>query len=277
MIMYDDIKLYLKNMKTSGYEENTIVAYEVHLRHYYSYCRYKGIDYKIISIREMLEYKTVISKNYAISSMNIKLSVIKSFYNFMIDIGEVEKNPIRESLFIRYNRLNPKPLSESDLALFYSFIEQKQQHIKLGYHILFDAGIRISELINLKKSDIKIIDNRVFLYIEKGKRKKSRIVPLFSQNVISELLNYAKGNFDNTLFFYSARAFQLYAEEFSKKFNINFTTHMARHTFATKKLNEGMRIDVLQKILGHEDIRTTMYYALTDETEILKLGGKYIA
>lgn len=274
MIMYDDIKIYLENMRTSDYAESTIIAYEVHLRHYYSYCRYKCIDYKVISIREVLEYKTIVSKDYALSSINIKFSVIKSFYNFMIDIGEVEKNPIRESLYIRYNRQNPKPLSKSDLALFYSFIETKQQHIRLGYYILFDTGIRISELINLKKSDIRIIDDRVFLYIEKGKRKKSRIVPIFSQDVISELLAYAEGNFDNTLFFYSARAFQLYAEEFSNKFNINFTTHMTRHTFATTKLNEGMRIDILQKILGHEDIRTTMYYALTDETEILKLGGK---
>lgn len=277
MFMYNDVKLYLENLRTSDYARSTIIAYEVHLRHYYSYCRHKGIDYKVISIREILDYKTIISKNYAISSINIKLSVIRSFYNFMIDIGEVEKNPIRESMYIRYNRQNPMPLSNEDLALFNSFIQTKQQHIRLGYAILFDTGIRISELIKLKKSNIRIVNDRVFLFIEKAKRNKSRLVPIFSQSIINELMEYAKGNFENTLFFFSTRAFQLYAEEFSKKFNIDFTTHMTRHTFATKKLNEGMRIDVLQKILGHEDIRTTMYYALTDETEILKLGGKYIA
>lgn len=275
--MYEDIKLYIENLRTSDYAERTLIAYEIHLRHYYSYCRYKEIDYKTISTRDIIKYKTIVAEKYAISTINIKLSTIKAFYDFMIDIDEIVKNPIRGSMYVRYNRQNPRPLTEENLALFNSFIETKQQHIRLGYSILFDTGIRISELIKLQKSDIRIIDDKVFLYINKGKGNKSRLVPVFSQKLISELIDYAKGNYDSSLFFFSTRAFQLYAEEFSKKFNIEFTTHMTRHTFATRKLNEGMRIDILQKILGHADIRTTMYYASTDEKEILKLGGKYIA
>lgn len=273
--MYSDIKLYLENLKTSEYAKNTLVTYEIHLRHFYSYCKYKAIDYKNISIRAMLEYKSIVSKNYAVSSINIKLSIIKSFYDFMIDIEEVIVNPIRSSMYVRYSRARPRPLPDEILSLFYSFISTKQQHIRLGYQILFDTGIRVSELVSLKTSDIEIINKRVFLNVRKGKRNKARLVPIFDENIIQELFQYKEGVYGDSLFLFSTRAFQLYAEEFSEKFDVKFTTHMARHTFASKKLNEGMRIDVLQKILGHEDIRTTMFYAMTDENEILKLGGYY--
>lgn len=273
--MYDNIKLYLSNMQTSNYANNTIVGYEIHLRNLYSYCRQENIDYTIITVREMLNYKIAISRIYAFTTVNAKMAAIRSFYNFLIDIEETNINPIRNSMYIRKDRKKPKPLSPENKDIFLSYIETKEKHIELGFKLLFDTGIRISELVRLKKEDIRVIDNRTFLYITESKNKKSRLVPVFSDEVISELKKYAKGNFNNTLFFYTTRAYQMHAEEFTKKFNIHFTAQMARHTYATEKLNQGMRIDILQKILGHADIRTTMYYALTDEFEILKLGGDY--
>lgn len=271
--MYDNIKLYLNNMKTSNYAANTVVSYEIHLRNFYSYCKQNHIDYKNISVKNMMEYKILISKIYKFTSVNAKISVIKSFYNFLIDIEEARINPIRDSMYIRKDRKNPSPLSKDQENLFYDYIETKEKHINLGFKLMFDTGIRVSELVALEKKDIQIIGNRVYLHIRNQKNGNERLVPVFSESVIKDLLDYVKGNFDNTIFFYTTRAFQLHAEEFSKKFDIRFTTHMARHTFATRKLNEGMRIDILQKILGHSDIRTTMYYAITDEIEILKLGG----
>ena len=273
--MYDNIKLYLDNMKTSNYAKNTIVSYEIHLRNFYSYCKQMNINYKDISVKKMLEYKIIISKIYKFSSVNAKISVIKAFYNFLIDIEESQINPIRDSMYIRKDRKKPNPLSKDNENLFYSYIKAKEKHIELGFKLMFDTGIRISELVALEKKDVQIINNRVYLHIRNQKRNKQRLVPVFSKNIIDELLTYIEGNFESTIFFFSARSYQLHAESFSKKFNIIFTTHMARHTFATRKLNQGMRIDILQKILGHSDIRTTMYYAITDDSEILNLGGFY--
>lgn len=275
MDMYENIRIYIQNLVTSGYSTNTATSYEIHLRNFYSYCRQKNINYREVTVKEMLGYKAAISKKYKPESINAKISVINSFYNFLIDVEEATRNPIRKTMYVRMQKQTPKPLSQVDKETFLSYIEQKEKHIELGFKLLFDTGIRISELVNLRKKDIRIINNRVFLYIENGKRNKNRLVPIFDSKIIGELFQYAQGNFDNTLFFFTTRAYQLYAEEFSKKFNIKFSTHMARHTFATEKLNEGMRIDVLRKILGHADIRTTMCYAMTDEAEILKLGGEY--
>lgn len=273
--MYEIIKLYLNNMKSSNYSKNTIVSYEIHLRNFYSYCRQQNIDYTNISVKQMLQYKIVISKQYKFTSVNAKISVIKSFYNFLIDIEETTINPIRDSMYIRKDRKKPSPLTREHEKLFYQYIETKEKHIELGFKIMFDTGLRISELVALEKKDVKVINNRVYLHIKNSKNEKERLVPVFSDSIIKELFEYLEGTFDKTIFFYSIRAFQLHAEAFAKKFDITFTTHMARHTFATRKLNEGMRIDILQKILGHADIRTTMYYALTDKDEILKLGGFY--
>lgn len=273
--MYDLIKLFLSHLKSSDYAENTVTSYEIHLRNFYSYCRQNDINYKTISVKNMIKYKIVITDLYAFSSVNAKLSVIRAFYNFLIDIEESQINPIRQSMYIRKDRKKPSPLKKEDEDLFIQYTEQKEKHIELGFKLLFDTGIRISELVKLKKEDIKIIDNRVFIYITKSKNKKERLVPVFSNHVIEELMRYIQGHFHDTLFLYTTRAYQLHAEAFAEKFKIRFTTQMARHTFATRQLNKGMRIDVLQTILGHADIRTTMYYAMTDKTEILKLGGLF--
>lgn len=271
--MYNDIRLFIKHLESSNYSHNTITSYEIHLRNYYSFCRQKDIDYKVITPKQLLEYRAVLSKMYKMQSINGKVSAIKQFYNFLIDIEEVQINPIRDNFYIRGNRSNPKPLTKDEKHLFISFIEQKEKHISLGFKLIFDTGIRISELVNLKKENFVDINNKAFLNIENGKRDKQRIVPIFSSAIIEELLQYMEGIYKGKIFNYSERAYQLYAEEFTEKFHIHFTTHMARHTFATEKINEGMRIDILQKILGHSDIRTTMMYAKTDENQILELGG----
>lgn len=273
--MYENIKLYLENLKTSDYAESTIINYEIHLRNFFSYCHQQEVNYREIRAKEMLTYKIIISERYSFQSVNAKLSVINSFYDFLIDLEEVKINPIRPSMYVRKNRKDPKPLDPFEEKFFLEWLQTKEKHIELGFKILFDTGIRISELVRLRKEDIRIIENKVFLFITESKNKKERLVPVFSENVITELMKHAEGNFDNTLFYFTTRAYQQHAEEFSKKFDIKFTTQMARHTFATRKLNEGMRIDILQKILGHADIRTTMYYAKTNDSEILKLGGVY--
>ena len=274
MNMYENIELYIKNMKNSGYAKNTLINYEIHLRNFYSYCNQKNVDYKNITVKEMMLYKNILSERYKFQTINPKISVIKGFYNFLIDIEETEKNPIRDSMYIRKNRAKPKPLNKEDKHTFLSFIETKEKHIELGFKILFDTGIRISELVKLEKSNIRIMENKMYLHIVNAKGQESRLVPVFSSEIIQEIISFAAGIYNGYLFNYSIRAYQLYTEEFEKKFNIEFTTHMARHTFATEKIREGMRIDVLRKILGHKDIRTTMYYVLTDEIEILKLGGE---
>lgn len=271
--MYENIKLYMKHLETNNYSHYTVTSYEIHLRNYYSYCRQNSINYKEITPRQLLDYRNILSKRYKPQSINSKIAAIKQFYNFLIDIEETNTNPIRDNFYIRGNRAKPQPLSPEEKHLFISYIEQKQKHIELGFKIMFDTGIRISELVNLEKEDFISIGGRAFLNINKGtKNNKQRLVPIFSKEIINELNQYTEGIYKGKIFNYSERAYQLYAEEFTKSFNIKFTVHKARHTFATEKINSGMRIDILQKILGHSDIRTTMYYAATDENQILELG-----
>lgn len=270
--MYDLIKLFIENLKISNYAENTCESYEIHLRNFYSYCKQYNVDFRDITVKEILNYRSLISKKYSASSINCKIVVINSFYNFLIDIEETEKNPVRKTMYVRKGLPKPKPLNKSEKKRFFSYIETKEKHIELGFKLLFYTGIRISELVNLEKEDIKIIDGKAFLHIKNSKNDKSRLAPIFSLEIYNELSNFAKGNMTGKLFFYTTRAYQQHAEEYAKKYNVEFTTHMARHTFATEKLNEGMPLDILKEILGHADIRTTMYYAVTQEEKILDWG-----
>lgn len=270
--MYELIELYIENLTVANYAGSTIVSYEIHLRNFYSYCVQRDIAFRNITTKEMLDYRSIISKQYSISSVNAKLSVVNSFYEFLIDIDECLTSPIRKTMYIRSGNARPNPLDAETKELFLKWIESKEKHIELGFKILFDTGLRISELVNLEKKDVKIIDSKLFLNVENSKRDKSRIVPVFTESVAEMLLLYIEENYEGKLFPYTTRAYQMHAEKFAEKFNNDFTVHRARHTFATEQLNAGMGLDVLKEVLGHSDISTTMYYALTSDKRILDLG-----
>lgn len=268
--MYQQIENFIEECKHKGMAENTTLGYEIHLRHFYSYLNQKGMDYKTLKPKDIKRY-TMASTNRgdANSTVNIRLSAIKSFYDYLIDEELTDHNPITKTLYLKGKTTKTKPLTEQEKGIILSYMDEKDEHIRLGFYTMFYTGLRVSELANLKKEDINIINNRVTVHVIHGKREGERIVPVFNPEVAEQLIKYTKEQVTDPLFKVKARTFQYHAEQASIKTGIPFSVHQARHTFATERLQEGIRLDILQKLLGHKDISTTMLYARTMDIDII--------
>lgn len=268
--LLDLTRKYINYLINKGYSKNTIKTYEINLRYYYSFCNAFKIDFKDIKGSDMIEYVSVMSK-YKSTTINMRLSALRSFYEYLINMDIVRANPVRQSLCIRQNRKKPRSLTRREESLFVDFIESKDQHIELAFKILLNTGIRISELTSLTIDNFIEINDRKYVEIIQSKNDNSRIVPL-SNDLYDQVLNFVDSNvYFGRVFSLSNRAYQYHADQFSLKYNINFSVHSLRHTYATRKSQEKLPVQIIQKLLGHKDISTTMYYVEVTNQDILNL------
>jgi integrase/recombinase XerD len=201
----------------------------------------------------------------------------------------------------------PKFLTENEIKILLDLLlkDSSEFGIKLScmLEILYSAGLRVSELVNLEVASIKFIDNKIDDYlIIKGKGRKERIAPLNNTAKIMLKrylllrkqvgLDYSKflfvGNFrsckspnkilkhnqaiynfvDKPL---SRQRFNKMLKELAVKANIDpsrIHPHVFRHSFATHFLNRGVDLRVLQELLGHADISTTEIYTSVLQNKI---------
>ena len=268
--MYSQIQNAIEEYKHRGMADSTIETYEIHLRHYYSYLKQNNLDYRTIKPKDIRNYtKASANRGDSNSTINVRLSAIKTFYDYLIEQEYTEHNPITKTLYLQGKTTKTKPLTEQEKSIILSYIEQKDDHIRLGFYTMFYTGLRVSELANLKREDVNIINNRVTVHVVHGKRGGERTVPVFDPEVAAQLLAYTEEQHTDPLFKVKARTFQYHAEQASLETGIPFSVHQARHTFATERLQEGIRLDILQKLMGHKDISTTMLYARTMDIDVI--------
>ncbi len=268
--MLQEVNNALEYYKVKGLAETTIETYEIHLRHYYSYLKQNNLEYTEVRPKDLKRY-TIASKNRGETNgtVNARLSAIKSFYDYAIDEELVSHNPVTKKSYLSGKKTKTKPLTKDEREIILSYMEEKDDHIRIGFYTMFYTGLRVSELANLKREDVNIINNRVTVHVIHGKREGERIVPVFNPKVAEQLIKYTKEQVTDPLFKVKARTFQYHAEQANLKSGIPFSVHQARHTFATERLQEGIRLDILQKLLGHKDISTTMLYAKTMDIDVI--------
>lgn len=264
------IENYIVYLEKKGYSKNTIKNYEINLRYFYSFCKTFEVDFKEIKGSQMMKYIDVMGK-YKSSTINIRLSSLKSFYEYLINMDIALNNPVRKSLYIRKNRKKPKPLTKRQEIYFLQYIEGKSEHIQLAFKTLIETGIRLSELKQLKEENFIEVNNKYYIEVLESKNQTNRIVPI-SSVLYNSILKYISSSvFYGNIFVLSNRAYQYYADMFSKEYDFKFSIHSLRHTYATRKSQEGLPIQIIQKLLGHKDISTTMYYVEVSDQDILDL------
>ena len=269
--MYNEIENFINELRTKGMANSTIKSYEIHLRHFYSFLKQNNLDYKNLSNKDIKKYayayKTTGNAN---STINTRLSAIKTFFETEAENEIVKYNPIRKSAYLKQKTCKTEPLTAEEKNAILAYIETKEQYIRLGFEVLFATGLRVSELTNLKKEDVSLINNRVVVHVYNAKRDNERYVPIFNKDTATEMLLYLKDIPDDiNIFRVKKRTFQYHAKQVEKAIGITFTIHQTRHTFATEMLQTGIRLDILQKLLGHKDISTTMLYAKTMDIDVI--------
>ncbi len=254
--------LVVRECKLRGYSQKTIDSYIHHIRKFIESKKYPK-EYLIQLIESHKSDETIRSACFAIK---FYLNIIKKDSK---DINRLLKDlPI-----VKREKKLPVVLSKEEIKKLISVTTNINHRliIQIGY----SAGLRISEILNLRWQDIDF--DRNIIHLKKAKGKKDRIVML-SQKVKENLLTLNRD--DKTYVFitnrgkkYTQRTIQKIIGSAANKASLKkkITPHTLRHSFATHLLDNGTDIRFIKNLLGHENIKTTLIYTKVSNKDISKI------
>tara|TARA_Y100001970_G_scaffold9282_2_gene10821 strand:+ start:2108 stop:3040 length:933 start_codon:yes stop_codon:yes gene_type:complete len=219
-------------------------------------------------------------KEYKPSTMNRKLSSLKGYINFLEEEKIIDFNPLKYMKLPKNPRKIPKTLDDKDITKLLENPDTLNLREKTIIELMYATGLRASELINLKFSDINFNSKSVRV---SGKGSKERIIPIHQNALLllkkywrSEITNHNstvknKGKiFIREYLFVNKNKLKLTRQglwyilkQIAKRLGIQenkITPHILRHTFATHLLYNGVPLRHLQEMLGHSSISTTQIY-----------------
>lgn len=285
-----DFKDYLKIER--GLSKNSIISYEHDL---IKLTKFLEINKKIkplqLSPEIIKEFIRHLSKDVSPSTQSRIISGIKSFYEYLLFEKLIKSNPLAEIEQPKTQRKLPDTLSIDEINLMVSKIEKNKNEYYRNIAIIetmYGCGLRVSELINLKISDLYLDED--FLKVT-GKGNKQRLVPISSINKKC-IVNYLKESrskikinptHSDTLFLNRRGKGLTRAMIFTIVKNLtklagikkNISPHTFRHSFATHLLENGADLKTIQQMLGHESITTTEIYTHLDNTALVNVMKKF--
>lgn len=258
------------------YEKNysvmTISSYDKDLKEFLSF--YNDNLLKVDKEDITIYLKFLYDKKNSKTTVSRKISTLKSFYKFMILKGYIDINPTDMITFPRKEKKLPNYVTEGELdnVIDVSLNLPKSERDNLIIELLYATGVRVSELCNIKLSDIDFSNNTIRIL---GKGSYERIV-YFGDYANEALKRYINGERckildgkDNNFLFVSRsgakisdRSVRYIIDNIISKTNIkkNVSPHTMRHTFATHLLNNGCDVKTVQQFLGHKHLATTEIY-----------------
>lgn len=268
--------------------DKTIVSYGTDLRKFEEF--FKGFD-------EELEFTTVdlsiirswivemMDNGLAPTSVNRKLSSLRSYYRFLRKKGVMEVDPLLKVVAPKKKKPLPSFLKESEMDCLLDEISYGEGYEacrdKMIVELFYLTGIRLSELIGLNDSDVDFSSMQIKVT---GKRNKQRLIP-FGEGLKDSLLQYIKVRDDalpnvtgaffllkNGKRMYAGRVYEIVKRNLSKVVALKKRSpHVLRHTFATTMLNNQAELGAVKDLLGHESLATTEIYTHTTFEELKKV------
>jgi integrase/recombinase XerC len=259
------------------YSFHTISAYKSDL---HQFAEYLKTVYEIEGAKEVSQavvrswLASLIDSGHSHRSVNRKLSSVKAYFNFLVREGQLSSNVAARVSTLKIPRHLPVSASKSEMQqVFHGNLKDgsfKSKRDLLILELLYSTGIRLSELINLKISDV---DRSLMSIKVTGKRNKQRIIPITGPLVdcidayllaresvvnagVSEIIITDKGKKAYSVFIY--RTVTKYLGEAGVKGRKS--PHVLRHTFATHMLNEGADLNAIKELLGHASLAATQVY-----------------
>ena len=255
-----------------GLSQNTVKAYEVDLLAFISWVTDNtNTDVKNIKEDNINKYISYLFKTkLKSSSVNRKISSIKSFYLFLIKKNIINTSPISEVISPKQEKYLPSSMSEDEVDKLLNSPDSNiriEKRDKAMIEMLYATGMRISELVNLKITDI---DMQRCVVKVLGKGSKERLIP-FGEQAYEALNNYLSDRDKSSskeVFLSNRRtkisrvAFWHRIKHYIVRENLKQTIspHTLRHAFATHLLNRGADLRSVQLLLGHSDLSTTQIY-----------------
>lgn len=274
MNILDKFKNYLE--KERNYSPLTVENYISDLKQFFSIVLK---DYQKITTQDIMDFITRLrEKGFSVSTSNRKLAAVKSFFKFLLKNNLINTNPAELVESGKLEKRLPRPLEKSEIDKISNITENLRD--KVLVEILYGAGLRRSELISLRKSDINWEKGTLRIH---GKGRKDRIVPL-NKYALNFLKQYCDSHDSEWVFpsiknknnHLSARRLNEIIQYYAIKSGVRGATpHRFRHSFGTHLYENGIDSKVLQDLMGHESINTTSIYAKVSMDRNIDEYNKY--
>ena len=262
------LNLYINYLKyEKSYSDNTILNYEKDIEEFISINK----DILNIKYKDIKDYLIELNSNkLSKSSISRKLCSLRNFYKYLVKQNIVSNNPFNMVHNPKLDFKLPNYLDNSELDKIFEYSNNDKMYLrdKLIIELLFDTGIRVSEAVHIKLSDINGNNIKIF-----GKGSKERIVyfgeyfnDLFNKYLVFR--NKLVGNKHEYLLINSRgdkisdRGIRLIIDKICTKCNLNkhYSPHSLRHSFATSMLECGADITTVKELLGHSSTASTSIY-----------------
>ena len=274
-----------------GLSTNTLGAYKTDLRLLAKDLAYYGIEINLARKADILSY---ISKRVAsgIKSRTTarQISSYRAYFQFLLRTNQIKIDPTLDIEMPRIGRILPKTLTETEvdeLLQAPDITDVIGHRDKAMLELMYATGLRVSELITLKMSQVNFNQGVIRVV---GKGNKERLVPIGEESVkwLEDFISTSRTDIlqkQQIDFLFPTRrgqsmtrqTFWYAIKRYSKKAGIrkNISPHGLRHAFATHLLNHGADLRVVQLLLGHSDLSTTQIYTHIARERLKKLHGEH--
>jgi len=260
---YDQIQCppeFGNKLKILRYSENTIRNYSSALKEFIAY--YNSRQLNTIVQKDIEKFLLYLSDERKVSAsyMVISISALKFYFDKVLEMGFITNN----LKYPRGERILPEVMSEDEIVRLFQSIENFKH--KCILMTTYSGGLRLSEVVNLRLSDID--SRRMMIFIKGAKGRKDRYT-LLSKELLDLLRKYYKNEKPKEWLFegalggrYSTRSVQSIMKEAVKRAGIkkHATVHTLRHSFATHMLEDNTDLRYIQSLLGHYSTKTTEIY-----------------
>ncbi len=275
--------LYQRNLSP-----HTVDAYRIDIVEFFKFLDQEGLEYASFKYMDARNYLNMLyKKGLSKSTVSRKISSLRSFYNYLMDRGELSGNPFTNLPNPKKEKHLPGFMYENELEKLFDSLDKDAKMYERDLAILellYATGMRASELLGLKISDIDF--NHGLLKV-RGKGNKERVLP-FGEHAGEALKNYvdkhkavieANGRLwvnyrDGPLTDRGLRyAIDMMVKKSASDFHLH--PHKIRHSFATHMLNNGADLRAVQELLGHESLSTTQQYTHVSKEQLRRTYLKH--
>lgn len=292
--MYDDqLRAFIEYLRyEKRLSENTIASYTKDIEQFFAWLDGEHIslyDVDNILARSYLFYLN--QQQLSKSSLARKLSGVKQFYSYLVEVKIVDVNPFQGLHSPKKEKSLPKVIQEKDMDAFFADIYKKNdplaQRDQVLFELLYGSGLRVSEAVAVNLQDVQS-----FLHLRViGKGSKERLVPLSkkTQEILKKYLGDHGGRAELAAKAKPAQSEALllnhqgqrltrrgviyiidkYIEQGALRYHVS--PHSFRHSFATHLLDHGADLKMLQDLLGHSSLSTTQIYTKVSSKRLREL------